>query len=336
MIDVAIIGAGLMGRWHLDAARRAGARVLGVIDPDLAAAGRLARLAPGAMAAATLDDLLADRRIKAAHVCSPAATHLPIALQLIDEGVDALIEKPLAMNLADTRIILERAAKKRVQVCPVHQYAFQRGVEDAMAALPSLGQVRRIGFDICSAGADIPGAPGGDTVAADILPHPISMLQRLAPGTDVGDLAWTVVRPAAGELLATTVTGQTLVTLFISLNARPTSFGVRVQADGGTMEIDGFHGYAIRLNGQVSQLAKITLPFERGLKGLAAASTNLAARSVTGEAAYPGLRSLIRRFYASACDSGAAPIPPEVALAAAAARDHILAGLTQGSAHGRA
>jgi predicted dehydrogenase len=335
MIDIAIIGAGLMGRWHLDAARRAGARVLGVIDPDLSAAGRLARLAPGAMAAARLEDLLAKRRIKAAHVCSPAATHLPIALQLIDEGIDALIEKPLAMTLADTRTIFGKAAKKGVQVCPVHQYAFQRGVEDTLAALPSLGQVRRIDFNICSAGADTPGAPDGDAVAADILPHPISMLQRLAPATDVGDLAWTVTRPAAGELLAVAVAGETLVTLFISLNARPTSFGARVQADGGTMEIDGFHGYATRLDGQVSRLSKITLPFERALKGLGAASANLAARSVTGEAAYPGLRSLIRQFYASACDSGAPPIPPQVALAAAAARDHILAGLTEAPAHGR-
>lgn len=336
MIDVAIIGAGLMGRWHLDAARRAGARILGVIDPDLAAARRLARLAPGAMAAATLGELLADRRIKAAHVCSPAATHLPIALELIDQGIDALIEKPLAPNLADTRTILDRAAKTGVQVCPVHQYAFQRGVEETLAALPSLGKVRRIDFNICSAGADMPGAPDGDTVAADILPHPISILQRLAPATDVGRLAWTVTRPAAGELLATALAGETLVTLFISLNARPTSFGVRVQADAGSMEIDGFHGYAIRLNGQVSQLAKIALPFERGLKGLTAASTNLAARSVTGEAAYPGLRNLIRQFYATACDSGAGPIPPATALAAAAARDNILAAATGGPARGRA
>ena len=48
-------------------------------------------------------------------------------------------------------------------------------------------------------------------------------------------------------------------------------------------------------------------------------------RAARGETAYPGLRELIRRTYASIADEAPPPITPEETLAVAAARDAILA-----------
>src|SRR4051812_21182406 len=74
-----IIGAGLMGRHHAQAAAAAGARVVSIVDPHRQAAMSLARSWPGAVAETDLDKALQSTRADVAHVCTPLATHEPIS-----------------------------------------------------------------------------------------------------------------------------------------------------------------------------------------------------------------------------------------------------------------
>jgi predicted dehydrogenase len=327
MVRVAIVGAGLMGRWHVSAARRAGATVTAVVDRDIAAAQRLARAAPGAAAGTDLAPLLAEGRLDAVHLCTPASTHLELATPVLAAGVHALIEKPLGVDAAEVEQLLALAAERGVQVCPVHQYAFQDGMGAALARLPAMGALHRVDFNICSAGAAGAFAGRPDAVIGEILPHPLSMLQRLIAAPRLDHAAWTVLHPAAGELLATARLGETIASLYISMNARPTGFGVRLQCSGGALELDGFHGFMTRQGAGTSRSAKLTGPFERSLGGLGAAAANLAARAARWEPAYPGLRPLVEAFYAAVSRSAPPPISAADILAGAKARDAILAQL---------
>src|SRR5207249_262636 len=126
-------------------------------------------------------------------------------------------------------------------------YAFQSSIARAAEWLRRVGATLRIDFDICSAGAS--GGLDPDDVVADILPHPLSMAQKLLPSADLATLDWTAIRPAAGEWLIAAPIAGTLLTIHISMSARPTRFLTRIAADGGSIELDNFHDFAVALPG---------------------------------------------------------------------------------------
>lgn len=330
MHKVAIIGAGLMGRWHLATARSLGAEVIAVVDPDIDAAKRLAARSPGAYATDDLQAVLAQGEVRVAHICSPLKTHREIASSLIESAVHVFVEKPFTGTAAEAQDLLQRADDAKVQLCPVHQYAFQSAMDQAISLLPSLGPLRRLDMNICSAGAE--GDPTRRSeVVADILPHPISILQRLRPDLIVNELSWTTQSSGPGELLAASRAEDLLITIFISLNVRPTCFEIKLQGELGGFELDGFHGFGIKRPGTLSRTTKIAAPFTRSARLLFKASANLAGRALTNETAYPGLRALTRRFYTSVYggEPGLKPIPDEAILASARLRDLLSARLEQ-------
>lgn len=330
MHKVAIIGAGLMGHWHLATARGLGAQVIAVVDPDIDAAKRLAARSPGTHATDDLGAVLAHGEVRVAHICSPLKTHREIASRLIESGVHIFVEKPFTETAAEAQDLLQRASLAKVLLCPVHQYAFQSAMDRAILLLPGLGPLRRLDMNICSAGAE--GAPTRrNEIVADILPHPISILQRLRPDLIVDELSWTTHSSGPGELMATSRAEELLITLFISLNTRPACFEIKLQTELGGLELDGFHGFGIKRPGTLSRPAKIAAPFARSVRILVAASANLAGRALRNETAYPGLSALTRRFYESVSgdDPRLKPIPDEAILAAARLRDLLAARLEQ-------
>lgn len=301
--EVAIIGAGLMGAWHLFTARKLGAQIVAVVDPDLAAARALAGRVAGAKALGDMASLMKHHRPFAAHICTPTRHHFDNARELLAAGTHVLVEKPICESVKEARALAMLARDQNVLVCPVHQYAFQPGVERAMGWLAELGAVRRIHFAICSSGADHLPADRRGAIIAEILPHPISILQRLVPERLTHQLEWCISSDSAGEYFAHASQGGLMLSISISLNARPTCFLTCIEADGGAVEIDGFHGFATLAHGGSSRVTKVLAPFERSSKTLTAATLNLARRLVQREPAYPGLRTLMRRFY-SAASSG--------------------------------
>src|SRR6476661_5561535 len=102
-LRAAVVGAGLMGRWHAHAIGRVGGRVVAVVDPDTARAGALAARLPGSpVATPDLARAVHDHGVQVVHVCAPLAVHEAITQQAIDAGVHALVEKPLANDAAAT------------------------------------------------------------------------------------------------------------------------------------------------------------------------------------------------------------------------------------------
>lgn len=320
-----VVGAGLMGRHHARAAALAGASIVAVVDENREAAIALAASWSGAIAETDLAGALGSAGADVAHICTPLATHGPISDAVADAGLHALIEKPLATTAQETRRIHESFKAKGKLACPAHQYAFQRSVRDAAAWLTGAGALRRIAFDICSAGAANGLDP--DEVIADILPHPLSMVQKLLPSAELAGLGWACIRSAPGEWLVSAPVEDAVLVIQLSMNGRPTRFMTRITADGGTMELDNFHDFAVSWPGKVSRGAKIVQPFQRGGLGLLAAGKNLAARAARREFAYPGLQTLVGEFYRAALSGGTVlpPITPEQSIAISEARDRILA-----------
>ncbi len=327
-LRAAVIGAGLMGGWHASAVRHAGGKVTAVVDTDGKRATALATRFPGAQVFTHLEKALSESCPDVVHLCTPTSMHRQQAEQALKAGAHLFVEKPFASTFQDTQDIISLAEQNGLMVCPVHQFMFQDGVQHIQTWLPESGDILQVSFIIRSAGGVGLALAELDTLVADILPHPLSMLQALLPGSL--ESPWSVSRPAFGELRVTgthCLHNQNCIGLSIeiSLNARPTQNVLSVATQKATFTADLFHGFAIRLPGIVSRSHKVTQPFEISLRHFSATAGNLVVRLLNNESAYPGLRRLVSLFYQSLSTGGPLPIPIQDTLAVARARQIILA-----------
>jgi predicted dehydrogenase len=322
-LNVAIAGAGLMGRWHAYYAHRSGARIAAILDRDADAARRLAARYPPARVFTELAPMLRDAHPAVLHICTPSATHVSIARTAIDAGVNLMVEKPLAGSAAETELLLGQAASCHVRICPVHQFVYQDGALQASGWLPSLGRLLHMQSVFCSAGGAGTGGAGLDEIADEILVHPLSLMASLAPG-HLQQRSWSALRPSAGEMRVFGEQEGVSSSILISLNGRPAECSFHIIASNGSVYLDLFHGFAVMEPAGVSRSRKIAQPFETAGRRLWAAAWNLTARALRREPAYPGLPRLIGRFYDAVSLDQPSPFSQPDILAVARARDEIV------------
>src|SRR6185369_6822350 len=100
-IRAAVVGAGLMGRWHAHTIQRAGGRVVAVIDADLPRAEKLASgIAGKPVAGGDVGYLLARHPVDVVHVCTPVESHESVTSHALSAGAHVIVEKPLAADAA--------------------------------------------------------------------------------------------------------------------------------------------------------------------------------------------------------------------------------------------
>ena len=114
-----MVGVGAFGRNHARVYRQlqlAGSvRLVGVVDPDTARADAVAREFDCKSFGSIEQMLTTHSEVQAASVAVPTVLHLDVARNLMEAGVDVLIEKPLAATLAEADELLRVAsAHKRV------------------------------------------------------------------------------------------------------------------------------------------------------------------------------------------------------------------------------
>lgn len=325
-----VVGAGLMGRWHAHAIRRAGGVVAGVVDLDTGRANALAARFPGSRPFPRLEAALGSLRADIVHVCTPSASHGPLVRTALAAHRHVLVEKPLAPTAAETSELLAAAASVERLLIPVHQFAFQRGVLRLMECRPLLGPILHIQVACASAGAEGKPESIADAVAADILPHFLGLSRGLL-GVPLAEQRWSVVRPRPGEWRATGNCGGVSIQYLVSMAARPRFAELWVLGERASARADLFHGFAVLEKGRISRSSKVSRPFRLAADSLIAASRNLVQRAVLREPAYPGLTELVRRVHLAVSGRGASPIPPAETLDIAETRDRLMALARQGS-----
>lgn len=320
-----IVGAGLMGLWHAHAVEKVGGKVVAVFDINKANADSLAAKYSNAKSFDSLEKMLAEVSIDMLHVCTPTETHKKIAELAIEVGVNLLIEKPIVQTAEETVALYKLASRHKVLLCPVHQFVFQDGVRNAKKLLPDIGRIVHLQANICSAGGTGFEASQVETIAEDILPHPLSLMQTFL-GDDFKAQGWSIFCPNRGELRVSGRARETSLGIFISMNSRPTLNSFQIFGTGGTIYLNLFHGYSVIESGKTSRTKKILHPFDSAFRNFSAATLNLGRRSFKNEAAYPGLRRLIDEFYQAIKDETPSPIKPAEAIAVAQIRDILING----------
>ncbi len=141
---VAVVGVGSFGRQHARVYRALPeAELVAVVDRD----GERARQAAadfGCEALTALDGL--EGRVQAASLAVPTPQHESVGVALLERGIDVLVEKPIAPDLASARNLVA-VAERTGQVLQVgHLERFNPAVEAAAAAatLPLFFEVHRM------------------------------------------------------------------------------------------------------------------------------------------------------------------------------------------------
>ncbi len=108
-IRAAVIGAGVFGRHHLRVLSQSlNATLVGVVDSDPERAAQAAA-EHNCLTFATLGELTGN--IDAAVVAVPTSQHAQVGCELLESGIDVLVEKPIATDLASARRLVDTAAK---------------------------------------------------------------------------------------------------------------------------------------------------------------------------------------------------------------------------------
>jgi predicted dehydrogenase len=112
-LSAAVVGTGFIGPVHVEALRRAGVRVAGIVasspEKSLRVAGQLGL--PRGYAA--LDEVLADDAVHAVHLATPNRLHFEQAAAVLRAGKHVLCEKPLALNSREAAELVRLADASR-------------------------------------------------------------------------------------------------------------------------------------------------------------------------------------------------------------------------------
>jgi predicted dehydrogenase len=108
-IGAAVVGTGFIGAVHVEALRRIGVDVRGVVGSSPERARSRGREAGLPAAYDGLDEALADEAVQVVHVTSPNHLHHAQVRAVLEAGRHVVCEKPLAMTPAEGRDLLELA-----------------------------------------------------------------------------------------------------------------------------------------------------------------------------------------------------------------------------------
>ncbi|MEM1272950.1 MAG: Gfo/Idh/MocA family oxidoreductase [Pseudomonadota bacterium] len=145
-ISAAVIGTGFIGTVHVQALRRLGVHVCGVLGSSPERGRERAAAIGVERAYDTLDALLADDQVDVVHVTSPNHAHYSQVKAILEAGKHVICEKPLAMASQQSAEMVEIAAQsgKIAAVCynirfyPLNQHAH------SMVAAGDIGPARFI------------------------------------------------------------------------------------------------------------------------------------------------------------------------------------------------
>lgn len=132
-IGTAVIGAGFIGPVHVEALRRLGVRITGILGVDEAESRKAQKALHLPKAYMSLDEVLADAKVDAVHIATPNRLHYEFATRALNAGKHVMCEKPLAMNSAETAKLVALAAKTGLVAAVnynIRSYALAREAQD--------------------------------------------------------------------------------------------------------------------------------------------------------------------------------------------------------------
>lgn len=207
MLNIGIIGAGRIGKVHLQSVTRyvADAKVIALADPFMnAETEEWARSLGVGKLTRDYKEILADPEVDAVFICSSTDTHSAISLEAIAAGKHIFCEKPVDHDLGKIKAVMQALEGSPVK----YQVGFNRRFDHNFAAAREAVANGRIGeLAVLKITSRDPGAPPVDYIKVsggiflDMTIHDFDMV-RFISGEEVTEVyaaGGVTVDPAIGE-----------------------------------------------------------------------------------------------------------------------------------------
>ncbi len=133
----ALIGCGRVAPSHIKAARLNNIDIVAIcdIDPEKAKAFALEQQLGDINIYADYKEMLSKEKVDFVSIATISGTHAEIALCCAEQGVNFLVEKPMAMSIAEANAVVEAAEKSGVTAGVCHQNRFNIAVQELKRAI---------------------------------------------------------------------------------------------------------------------------------------------------------------------------------------------------------
>ncbi len=187
-VRVALVGAGYVARFHLEILRALpGVSVVAVADVDRARAERIARQLGGTKTVTSIEEL-PGLGVDVAHVLTPPDLHVPVTCRLLELGIGALVEKPVALDPAAARELGRLAAERGLPLGVNHNNLYQPAFARLLAEVRA-GRIGRVEHVRVSMSVPLAQFKAGDfshwmfrspeNIVFEQATHPLSQLHAL-------------------------------------------------------------------------------------------------------------------------------------------------------------
>jgi len=128
-LNVAVVGAGYWGKnlvRNFAGAKRCSLKYICDLDEKILAAQK--KNYPNITVTADLDAVLKDKALDAVVVSVDVPAHFEVAKRALDAGKHTYVEKPLTLNAADAKLLIETAKKKNLKLMVGHLLEYHPAV----------------------------------------------------------------------------------------------------------------------------------------------------------------------------------------------------------------
>lgn len=202
---LAVIGCGYWGMNYVRVLSELPDAEVIACDARTARLDDVARRFPGVALTDDLGEILADDRIVAAVVCTPATGHRDVAVRALRAGKHLLVEKPLTVDVAEADEVIELAAVMDRVLLTGHTFIYNEGIRHVKALVDAgaLGQPYYLYATRTNLGpwrADV-------NALWDLAPHDVAIFNHL-----LGDLPLSV-NAVGGKVLGNGLEDVGFITL---------------------------------------------------------------------------------------------------------------------------
>jgi predicted dehydrogenase len=338
MLNIGIVGCGKIADGHIEEIQRLDcARVLAVCDLEPILAEQLALRYSVPHWYTDFDRMLSEQRLDVIHIATPPHSHLALARKSAEAGCHVFLEKPLALNAADGKSLIECLQHVHRKMTINYWYNF----ETHALALKEFVTKGNLGDPVhieSYYGYDLAGGFGQAFLSDDrhwvhqlpgklfqnIIDHAINKITPFLPDENVEIVARAYRRRRLNEDHTDGVLDELRVMILGSgissyvtfcSHARPVGHFMRVYGTKNTAHIDyTFRSMLVEGNQTVpSAFGRLLPPFKSSWQSLRQATHN--AREFAGSRFqfFAGMNRLLSLFYDSILHDTPVPIPyPEI------------------------